>query len=162
MIVWQPDFRFVWSPRNIDVRRDGLEAWFGAEARLRGGGALKLKAEYSLVRVTYDRDDPEPVQILYRPRHTAAVRADLEVGAWSGGGSAHYLGARFPVPSPVNELPGFWSIDLAVHRSWRWAGGRVRTGLRVDRLLDQTHALIFGFPQPGRTFRLTMEVRRLP
>ncbi|MCH7562818.1 MAG: TonB-dependent receptor, partial [Gemmatimonadetes bacterium] len=132
MIVWQPDFRFVWSPRNIDVRRDGLEAWFGADARLRGGGALKLKAEYSLVRVTYDRDDPEPVQILYRPRHTAAVRADLEVGAWSGGGSAHYLGARFPVPSPVNELPGFWSIDLAVHRSWRWAGGRVRTGLRVD------------------------------
>ncbi len=162
MIVWQPDFRFVWSPRNVDVRRDGLEAWFGADATLRGGGALKLKAEYSLIRVTYDRDDPEPVQILYRPRHTAAVRADVELGHWSVGGSAHYLGARFPVPSPVNELPGFWSIDLAVRRSWRWAGGRVRTGLRIDRLLDQTDALIFGFPQPGRTLGLFVELDRLP
>ncbi len=162
MIVWQPDFRFVWSPRNIDVRRDGLEAWFGADATVSGGGALKLKAEYSLVRVTYDRDDPEPVQILYRPRHTAALRAELEIGEWSGGGSAHYLGARFPVPSPVNELPGFWSIDLAVRRSWRWAGGRVRAGLRVDRLLDQTDALIFGFPQPGRTLGLSVEIQKLP
>lgn len=162
MIVWQPDFRFVWSPRNIDVRRDGLEAWLGADVTLREGGVLKVKAEYSLVRITYDRGDPEPVQILYRPRHTAAVRADLDMGAWSGGGSAHYLGARFPVPSPVNELPGFWSIDLSVRRSWRWAGGRVRTALRVDRLLDQTDALIFGFPQPGRTLGLSVEVQRLP
>jgi vitamin B12 transporter len=162
MIVWQPDFRFLWSPRNVDVRRDGLEAWFGADAYLRGGGSLKLKAEYSLVRVTYDREDPERVQILYRPRHTAALRADIELGAWSGGGSARYLGARFPVPSPVNELPGFWTFDLSVRHSLRLDGWRVRAGLRVNRLLDQTDALIFGFPQPGRTLGLTMEVQRLP
>ncbi|GMR14282.1 MAG: hypothetical protein BMS9Abin29_2527 [Gemmatimonadota bacterium] len=162
MIVWQPDFRFVWSPRNIDVRRDGLEAWFGADAYFGGGGSLKLKAEFSLVRVTYDRDDPEPVQVLYRPRHTGALRADFELGSWSGGGRARYLGARFPVPSPVNELPGFWSIDVAIRHTWRPAGWRVRAGLRVDRLLDQTDALIFGFPQPGRTLGLAMEVQRLP
>ena len=23
MIVWSPDYRFVWSPRNVDVRRRG-------------------------------------------------------------------------------------------------------------------------------------------
>src|SRR5690606_25276906 len=27
MIVWLPDFRFVWSPRNTNVKRRGLEAW---------------------------------------------------------------------------------------------------------------------------------------
>jgi hypothetical protein len=31
MIVWTPDFRFVWSPRNVDVRRRGAEV----RARLR-------------------------------------------------------------------------------------------------------------------------------
>ena len=28
MIVWLPDFRFVWSPRNTDVRRSGGRRWW--------------------------------------------------------------------------------------------------------------------------------------
>lgn len=161
MIVWQPDFRFVWSPRNVDVHRDGAEAWLGVEAPLHAGGLIRLQAEFTLVRVTYDRDDPEPVQVLYRPRHSATVRSDVELGPWSGGVVARYVGARFPVPSPVNELHGFWSLDISARRAWLWAGWRLRTGLHVDRLLDQKDALIFGFPRPGRTLALSMEVQRL-
>ena len=37
MIAWAPDYRFVWSPRNVDVRRRGVEASAGIES----GGVLR-------------------------------------------------------------------------------------------------------------------------
>ena len=159
MVVWAPDYRFVWSPRNVDVLRRGAEA--SADVRVVGPlpGALLLEGSWSLAKVTYDRPDDPGVQLAYRPRSTATVR-----GTWSGREGdlsleGRYTGLRYPVPAPVNGLPPFWAWDLAARRTWALGTWGLETHLRVERLLDSTDALVFGFPHPGRTVALEVVLR---
>ncbi len=155
MIVWLPDFRFVWSPRNMDVLRSGGEA--GLEVELPRSG-LSFGGSFSLTRATYDREVSDDVQVAYRPRYGASVSAEWQRGPWSFRFASRHTGARFPVPSPVNELDGFWVTDFDVGRSWLVGAWSAETRLRVERLFDVTDALIFAFPDPGRTLRVELRI----
>ena len=155
MIVWLPDFRFVWSPRNVDIRRSGAEA--RAEMRFPGTG-LSVVGSYSFTRTTYDRDDSSNVQVAYRPRHGMTLDGRWQSGAWSSGIAARFTGARFPVPSPVNELRGFWVTDVDIGHRRRVARWTVESHLRIERLFNATDALIFAYPDPGRTVRLELSI----
>ncbi|MEE9208381.1 MAG: TonB-dependent receptor [Gemmatimonadota bacterium] len=158
MIVWLPDFRFVWSPRNIDVQRSGGAVW--GEMRLPAWG-LRLAGQISRDRVTYDRPDSDTVQVVYRPRHSASLSADW-AGSWlSIHLAARYLGLRYPVAAPLNGLPGFWSFELGASGEWQWSGWQIRPSLRLERLFDSKDTLIFAYPDPGRTASLEVRMRRL-
>ena len=155
MIVWLPDFRFVWSPRNTDVRRSGGEARVEVELPRAGwafGGSV------SLTRATYDRESSDDVQVAYRPRFGAAVSAGWQRGSWSFRLASRFMGARFPVPAPVNELDGFWVTEADVGRRWLIGGWSVEGRMRIERLFNVTDALIFAFPDPGRTLRVELRV----
>jgi len=157
MIVWQPDFRFVWSPRNMDVKRRGLEA----RGEVATGWGGRLAASYTLAAVTYDRpDDPEPVQVAYRPRHTGQVEARWERGGWRAGVDAQYTGTRYPAPAKLNALAPFWTFRMSLGHERRVGGFDLATTLVVDRLFDEKDTLIFGFPEAGRRFRLEARLRR--
>jgi iron complex outermembrane receptor protein len=156
MIVWQPDFRFVWSPRNTNVKRRGLEAW----GELAPGGGLRLAGSYTLAAVTYDRPgDPEPVQVAYRPRHTAQLDGAWEHDGWRAGVVALFTGTRYPAPARLNALDPFWTFRLDLGREWRLGGIDLTTNLQVDRLFDEKDTLIFGFPEAGRRFRLEARIQ---
>ena len=160
MIVWSPDYRFIWSPRNVDVKRLGAETHAGGEA---WGGRLRVGATHSYARVTYDRAGPEDdVQVLYRPRHAASLAAGWRDGPWRLDLDARFTGTRYPVPAPVNALPSFWTVSAAVARDWRVGGWTVTPSLRGDRLFDEKASLIFGFPEPGRVLRLDVTLRPIP
>jgi outer membrane cobalamin receptor len=90
MIVWAPDFRFIWSPRNVDVLRRGAEATLSwrLRPRLRAGGSATYSA------VTYDT--PGGAQVLYRPRFTADVSLVWSPGRWTADLRWHHVGRRFP------------------------------------------------------------------
>lgn len=156
LIVWQPDFRFIWSPANADVRRRGAELWSELRGRVR---PWRVSAAYSHARIVYDRPgEDDSVQVAYRPRNSATLAA-----SWSGARihasmTGRYIGQRFPVPAPLNPLPGFWSWDAAVGYSSRVAGWNVETRVRVRRFLDERQTLIFDFPDPGRTVELGLEL----
>ncbi len=62
------------------------------------------------------------------------------------------------MPAPVNELDGFWVTDFDVGRRWLFGAWSAETRLKVERLFDVTDALIFAFPDPGRTFRVELRV----
>ncbi len=155
MIVWLPDFRFVWSPRNTDVKRSGGEARW--EVELPGTG-FSIDGSFSLTRVTYDRPGSDEVQVAYRPRYGVTVGAGWQRGPWSLRLASRFTGARFPVPAPVNELDGFWVTDVDVGRRWLFGGWSAESRLRIDRLFNVTDALIFAYPDPGRTLRLELRV----
>jgi vitamin B12 transporter len=158
MIVWLPDFRFQWSPRNRDVRRRGVDARLGLGVPAAG---VHLSGAYSLARVTWDRGDGDDgVQVLYRPRHAGSLGAEWARGGWRADVQARYTGARWPNPSAVNELPGFWSLDAGAARDWRARRWLLTAAVRVDRLLDETEPLIAGYPEPGRQLRVELRVRR--
>ena len=158
MIVWAPDYRFVWSPRNFDTRRRGVEV--SGEVRS-PAEHVRVGGSYTLTRMTYDRPGSrdDDVQVIYRPRHTAALDAELRLAAWQLSGTAQFTGVRYPVPAPLNRLPAFWTLSAAARREWRVANTLVSTALHVDRLRDERSTLIFGFPHPGRTLRLELVLR---
>ena len=155
MIVWLPDFRFVWSPRNVDVRRSGGEASMEVELPRAG---LSVGGSFSVTRATYDREGSDDVQVAYRPRYGAAVSAGWQRGPWSFRLGSRFTGARFPVPAPVNELDGFWVTEADVGRRWRFGGWGAEGHLRIERLFNVTDALIFAYPDPGRTLLVELRV----
>ena len=155
MIVWLPDFRFVWSPRNTDVRRSGGEARL--EVRLPGSG-LTVGGSFTLTRTTYDRPGSDDVQVAYRPRYGATVSVGWQRGPWSFRLASLRTGARFPVPAPLNELDGFWVTEFDVGRRWLFGGWSAESRLKIERLFNVTDALIFAYPDPGRTLRVELRV----
>ena len=105
MIVWAPDFRFVWRPQNEDVERRGVEAWLEASPR---GTDIRLRASYGYARVTYDpTTHPDPVQVVYRPRHSGQASIEWTPGPWWLRLEARGLGARTTAPTRVNVLDPF-------------------------------------------------------
>lgn len=161
MIVWSPDHRFVWSPRNVDVLRRGAELRLDGTRRM-GSGRLRLSSSWSLARVTYTRADLRGVQLRYRPRHAARLAGSWEAPDHGLSVQARYVGSRLPVPSDVNRLPGFWTVDLTAGTTVRVGGWRVEPRIRVDRLRDVRNSMIFAFPEPGRTVGLELTVRPPP
>lgn len=159
MIVWAPDFRFVWSPRNTDVKRRGMEAW--AEVGI-APLDLALSGAYTRHAVTYDRPGggDDGVQLAYRPRHAGQLRAAWTPGPWRAEAAARYTGGRNPTPSPANALPGFWSVEAGLARDWRAGAWALTTAIHADRLFDEKESLIFGYPEPGRRLRVDVRVRR--
>lgn len=153
MIVWAPDYRFVWSPRNRDVKRRGAEAWL----ELVPVAGLELRGWYAYARTTYDWPGAaDTVQLAYRPRHSARLGLTYDRGDWSAGLAALRTGVRYPVPAHVNALPGYWSVDATLGRTFRLAGADLGARLHVDRLLDNTESFIHGYPEPGRQLRLEL------
>ncbi|HEX6373171.1 MAG TPA: TonB-dependent receptor [Longimicrobium sp.] len=157
MILWLPDFRFRWSPRNVDALRRGIDT--RAEARLPRAG-LRLSGSWSLARVTYDEPGVRGIQLAYRPRHTGSAGAEWRRGGWRMDAFARYTGVRYPAAARVNELPGFWSTALRAGRDWRVGGWTMTAAVDVDRALDEKDSLIEGFPEPGRRVRLDVRVAR--
>lgn len=160
MIIWAPDFRFVWSPRNFDVKRRGLD--LDAEIEL-PTQRLAVRAVYTLARVTYDRPGgDDTVQVMYRPRHSGGVSATWRPARWEIGVDARFIGTRYPVPAHLNALDPYWTLDLRLRRSFTTGAWEITPTLAVDRLLDNEDSLIFGYPEPGRTFRFELALRPRP
>jgi vitamin B12 transporter len=157
MIEWAPDFRFIWSPQNFDVQRRGGEVWLSATI-----AEMNLTADlsYSNARVRYDSAEGRAdAQVVYRPQHSAQSRVVWTPGDWRLRAESRYTGARTTAPTEANQLPGFWTFDVAAARLWRVGSLDAETELAIDRVSGETQALIFGFPEPGRRFRVQLRIR---
>jgi vitamin B12 transporter len=147
MIIWAPDFRFIWSPRNFDVVRRGGELSVGwrARANLRAGGSATYSA------VTYDT--PGGAQVLYRPRVTYDASVAWSPGPWTADLRWHRIGRRFPNSAGTNPRPAFSLLDLGLER--RLGAG---LGLRgeVRDLTDRRAEFLAAYPTPGRSVTLTL------
>jgi outer membrane cobalamin receptor len=156
MIIWSPDFRFVWSPHNYDVKRRGID--FEGSLDLRKP-SLSVRAAYTLAHVVYDRAGDDTVQVMYRPRHSGSAGASWRPARWELTMDARFVGTRYPVPAPLNALDPYVTIDLRLRRSIDAGGWEIVPTFAVDRLLNNDDSLIFGYPEPGRTIRFEVAAR---
>ncbi|UCC71824.1 MAG: TonB-dependent receptor [Gemmatimonadota bacterium] len=156
MIIWAPDFRFVWSPRNFDVRRRGVDVEASIELAPQ---SLTLRTAYGYTRVTYDRPGDDTVQVMYRPRHSASIAARWAPARWEIAADARYMGKRYPVPAPLNALEPYWTVDLRLRRDFDAGNWQITPAIGVDRLFDNDDSMIFGYPEPGRVIRLEFAAR---
>lgn len=157
MILWLPDFRFIWSPSNFAVRRAGWE--------LSGRAALRsLPVD---VHGTLNRTDvvyTGPVlsgQVAYRPRTTANIALGVGGPAARVALAHRYVGERRTVPgSGLNVLEPYWRTDLHITSSRRWRACLLEGSLGVDNLLDQPAAMLVDYPFPGRSWSVSLRLRR--
>lgn len=155
MILWFPDFRFIWSPDNYDVRRAG---WDGSTELSIPRLGLHLRATVSDVSVDY----VGPVlggQVAYQPRVTATTAAGIARGRLSAELTTQYIGDRRTVQgSTLNTLAPYWVTDVhatvsLVRRVWP-----IDAMLGIDDVFDDRAALLFDYPYPGRTVRLGLRI----
>jgi hypothetical protein len=149
MIVWAPDFRFIWSPRNFDIVRRGGELTLG----WRPWAAVRLDAGASYSAVTYDR--PGGAQVQYRPRVTYDVSVAWTPAAWAADLRWHRIGERFPNSAGTNPRPAFSLVDAGLERR---LGERFVLRGEVHDLTDRRAEFLAGYPTPGRSLSLTLTV----
>lgn len=146
MIIWAPDFRFIWSPRNFDVVRRGGE--LTAEWRVRPELSLSGSATYAAV--TYDI--PDGAQVQYRPRVTGDATALWSPGAWTADLRWHYIGQRYPNSAGTNPRDPFSLLDAGLERR---LGRGLALRAEVRDLTDTRAEFLAGYPTAGRTVGLT-------
>jgi vitamin B12 transporter len=157
MILWLPDYRFVWSPSNYNVHRSGWE--------LTGTSSLPtidvdVTAGLNNTDVTY----AGPVltgQVAYRPRTTANTTvgagpriARIEI-------TNQYVGERRTTPgSSLNVLTPYWRTDARVTSSRGWGPWSVDATLAMDNVFDHPAAMLVDYPFPGRSWSIALRLRR--
>ena len=151
MILWQPNFQFVWSPNNFDVRRSGIDVAFRATHR---PSQIALHGSYSLTDIRYTG----PVltgQVVYRPRHSGSVGVSAPWRQIRADAAARYVGERRTVAgSPLNALPGYWMVDLGASVRLPLGAWHGDAFLRIENLFDTRAALLADYPLPSRAVRV--------
>lgn len=159
MIVWLPDFRFIWSPSNIAVHRSGWElSGRAAAARTR----IDVQGTLNRSNVAYAGSVLNG-QVAYRPRTTASITAGSGVHWGRLELANRYVSSRRTVPgSPLNTLDPYWLTDARWATSSALGRWLLDVGIGVENLFDQSAAMLVDYPFPGRTWSVSLRVRRSP
>jgi iron complex outermembrane receptor protein len=149
MILWFPDFQFVWSPNNVDVSRRGMEVGSTVELPFLGQ-EHRLSGQAAWTQVEYGGSVLHG-QVAYRPVFSANAegRFDLPFGNLTL--SANHVGTRRSVPgSDLNSLSPYTIVNLGWSSpvGMGWVSGRIE--LVFSNILDERAALLVDYPLPSR------------
>ena len=156
LILWSPDFRFIWRPDNFNVSRRGIETSMRV-ALPSNTAALTIAGNGTDIRY---RGPVLDGQVIYRPRITASATLDVTFAGTDAQLALQHTGVRRTViGAAINQLRAFDAVDARVAR--RIAIGRldVRMRLGVENLLGQRIAMLLDYPMPGRTVALDITLR---
>ncbi|MBA2565069.1 MAG: TonB-dependent receptor [Gemmatimonadetes bacterium] len=154
-IVWLPDFRFVWSPRNLPAARVR-----GAEAALTwmGGANWEVSGSWTWAPARFDfpgNENPLP----YRPAHLGRLEVVRSLGPVRASAQAGYTGERFPNLAGTNSLAALLLFDLAAAWTRAIRGGELVLDVRLENVTDGQHEIVAGYPGAGRTLRAGVTYR---
>ncbi|MBL0937983.1 MAG: TonB-dependent receptor plug domain-containing protein [Gemmatimonadaceae bacterium] len=156
MILWMPDFRFIWSPNNYDVQRRGWDARAGVRIptwHVEMAGALEQ------TNVTY-AGGVLTGQIAYRPRLTANVQMAAIHGASRAELVTRHVGVRRVVAgSGLNALPAYRMTDLRMSSAVSRAGWTFAPTLSIENLFSRQAAMLVDYPFPTRMWSLSLRIR---
>jgi len=153
MILWQPDFRFIWSPSNFDVTRNGWDASARVSIPTLG---IETHGSVSVSNVEY----AGPVltgQVAYRPRTTANVTVAMTQLGVRVESTTRYIGARRTVTgSALNSLDPYSLTDLRISRTFSRRAWRFDVAVGVENALDRSASMLVDYPFPGRTWSVSL------
>jgi outer membrane cobalamin receptor len=86
----------------------------------------------------------------------ASASAIWSPGPWSADVRWHFVGLRYRDNSAVNALPTINLFDVGLQRE---VGTVALLRAAVSDLTDERAEFISGYPSPGRTFTLSLDVR---
>ncbi len=158
MILWSPDFRFIWSPANVDVRRSGWQ--LGARVAVPSVSGATVSGSVDHTDVTY-AGTPEGGQVIYRPRVTARVAESLARPFARLDVETRYVGSRRTVAgSDLNSLDPYWLTDLHVSVPVARASWRLEAVAGVENVFDRPASMLVDFPFGGRRWTVGLRTSR--
>ncbi len=151
MILWSPNFAYVWSPNNFNIDRQGIEA----EVTTR---FPSLKTELGISGSYNDLTYTGSVltgQVIYRPRWSANGHLDITALGTRAGLTARSVGPRRTgIGSDLNLLPAYAILDFHLSRRFRLGHLGLELSGGVDNFSDQRTTLLVDYPSPGRSWWL--------
>jgi len=158
MILWSPDFRFIWSPLNVDVHRSGWQ--LAARFAVPAAWGFNIGANVDHSAVTYTGAG-QTGQVIYRPRLTAKIseaiarryaRVELET---------RYVGNRRTVAgTDLNDLAPYWLTDVRLVVPVVRAAWRLDAALGVENLFDRPASMLVDYPFGGRRWTVGLRTSR--
>ena len=160
MILWFPDYRFVWSPTNFDVHRSGWDA--SSRIAIPAFGA-DVQGTLSQSNVTY-AGTVLSGQVAYRPRTTANITAGVHHSGAHLDLTTRYVGTRRTVAgSDLNLLDPYWLTDARlalplIHQKATTVWD-LDAMLGLENVFNRPAAMLVDYPFPGRTWTVSLRLR---
>jgi outer membrane cobalamin receptor len=155
-ILWLPDFRFVWSPRNIGaVVSRGAE--FSLSVSDRNKKRFRASLNYTLANTRFDlRGNSNPVP--YRPDHLLSGTLLLHLGIFDLSAEQRYVSHRYPNVAGTNIMDDYWLSDIAFFSAVEFLGAVFKPKASIHNIFSREYQVVANFPMPGREVRLKLEV----
>lgn len=157
MILWLPDFQYVWSPSNYNVRRRG---WEVAAASWWPSALMELQGSLSRADVTY-AGGVLSGQVAYRPRYNANAALSIRPSRVHMQIIGRYVGARRTIAgSSLNALAPYGLFDIHASTSFernRWTFG---PALTLENAMNRDASMLADYPLPPRTWSISLRVRQ--
>ena len=152
MILWSPDFRFIWSPSNVDVRRSGWQ--LGARLGVAPLSGATISGSIDHTDVSYT-GAAQTGQVIYRPRVTVRLAASIARPFTRIDVETRYVGSRRTVAgSDVNSLDPYWLTDVHVAVPIVSAGWRLESTAGVENVFDRAASMLVDYPFGGRRWTI--------
>lgn len=160
-IVWLASTVALWSPQNLDrLRSHGIELEVSvataADATQGLGLNAGLTAQSSRVGFGTNRN-PLP----YQPDLAGRVSIESRRGLFAVRLGARFTGSRTTSIAGTRRLPAFAVFDLVARRRVEFGSMALEVAARFDNLFDHRYELIELFPEPGRQFAISLDLRRM-
>jgi vitamin B12 transporter len=158
MILWSPDFRFIWSPLNVDVRRSGWQ--IGARFAVPAAWNFNVGASIDHSDVTYTGAG-QTGQVIYRPRTTARVSESIARRFARVDVETRYVGSRRTVAgTDLNDLDPYWLTDIRLAVPLVRAAWRLEGTLGVENVFDRPASMLVDYPFGGRRWTVGLRTSR--
>jgi vitamin B12 transporter len=160
MILWAPDFRFIWSPSNVDVRRSGWQLDGRLALPSLSGATLSGGVEHT--DVTYAAA-AQTGQVIYRPRLTARFGESIARRFARLDFQTRYVGSRRTVAgSDLNSLAPYWLTDARLAVPIARASWRLEGMVGIENVFDRSASMLIDYPFGGRRWTVGLRTTRKP
>lgn len=156
---------FTWTMLNlgqVDIR--GLDLGLKTQISIAQEIKFVFSANYTFQKAIDVTDRESSVylhQIPYTPQHTLALNTGFNKGAFGiyynqiMSSSRYYLSEN----RPENFVPGFTVSDVSLNYQFAAGGYPLSFSTEINNVFNQSYAFIRSFPMPGRTVRLSFQIK---
>jgi outer membrane cobalamin receptor len=155
-IEWAPGEDWVWSPVNLPRstlvgREDGLSWWAFNQC-------FHIDLFHTLIWATNEGHDYQGKFMLYRPKHSYQVKTRVQNYGFDIRFNARWENRRYINKENTNWLPPYRWFDLVIRKTIPWNTLQPIVSLKCENLTNEAAALHDGYPLPGRSYGVGVEL----
>ena len=168
-ILWLPDHRGFWTPRNIKrVHSYGVELKGKLNVDLGKGWFLYLDANWAWTR-SINKDDPKSLddesvgkQLVYVPKFSSGVTGKLRWRKYTLTYKYNYYSKRFGAtnndPGSLYSVHSYYMNDASIERVFPFRFADMSLKLAVNNLFDEEYLSVLSRPMAGRNYEVFIRI----